>query len=50
MTKPEAEAATSQHFAACNGWAMGVIEAAFHETRAKETLALVDKVIKGEKR
>lgn len=45
MTKEETEAMTSAHFAACNGWALGVIEAAFHEQRAKETLKLVDTVL-----
>lgn len=45
MTKQEADQATAEHFAACNGWALMVIEAAFYEQRAKETLKLVDTVM-----
>jgi hypothetical protein len=48
VTKPETEALTAAHFAACNGWALGVIEAAFHEQRAKETMELIDTVMGGE--
>lgn len=48
MTRPETEALTTAHFAACAGWAMAVVQAAFHEQRAKETLKLVDAVVGGE--
>lgn len=47
MTKSQSDQATAEHFAACNGWALMVIEAAFYEQRAKETLKLVDNVING---
>lgn len=47
MTKDQATQATADHFAACAGWAMKVVDASFQEQREKETLKLVDAVING---